>query len=631
MTKLRLMVLLLLTLPVLGQNKNNLSSEVLYTKCEPSVVTILTFDSKRAPLGQGSGFIVARNRVTTNFHVMKDSTSASVIFSDGSISVVTGVIAGSAPKDLIVLEAETGNRPALALGDELKLKIGETIYAIGSPEGLSTSLSSGLVSAFRQDEGQFLIQITAAVAPGSSGGPLLNSQGQVVGVTTSRLKEGGFGFAMGVGDVRHLLKVPLAVKMQLADLNGDTASSNGDELEPVRHLFDQKKFDEARDSFIALPATTKRSFEGLVLLCKIEQERKSYDVAIEACNKASQLSPTSGTPYELNAFSYFQLRANDKAETAALKASQLSNDIEIKNFLGLIYYLEEKYAQALNVLSAESDDPLVRSLRAGAAYHTGNYDLFRRTLTQISSAKGSNNGWSLFMDGIAAERDLNWDVAADKFRKCDADKDFLDSVCIQRVLRTEIMRGNYSTVKSDLQLALSRYPSNGAILSEGVFFNLLVGNTQEADRLHAAMQSAGVNEDSSDCLYYYGRNQPKLASSHCEAAVRKYENNYSSWSNAGYVALDNGDFQTAVSYFAKAFQLYYDSKEKHTVTQDLDVSWGVLLAEYYSGDKKGAKKVHGFLKKQYPQFMTTTALKQLSLVWSDSTVRLLDQAMKELK
>jgi S1-C subfamily serine protease len=88
---------------------------------------MLILDAKRAPLGQGSGFIVAKNRVVTNYHVVAGSASAPIVFDDGLITVVTAVVAGSEPKDLVIVEAETGNRPTLGLGDELQLKVGETI------------------------------------------------------------------------------------------------------------------------------------------------------------------------------------------------------------------------------------------------------------------------------------------------------------------------------------------------------------------------------------------------------------------------------------------------------------------------------------------------------------------------
>ena len=95
-----LMILFLGTLPIAAQVKANAPPEVLYAKCKASVVTILTFDVKRAPLGQGSGFIVAKNRVVTNYHVVAGSASASIIFDDGSIVVVTGVVGGADQKTL---------------------------------------------------------------------------------------------------------------------------------------------------------------------------------------------------------------------------------------------------------------------------------------------------------------------------------------------------------------------------------------------------------------------------------------------------------------------------------------------------------------------------------------------------
>ena len=136
-------------LPIVAQTNGSAGPEAVYSKCKTSVVTILTFDKNRAPLSQGSGFIVSNGRVVTNYHVLAGGNSASIIFHDGSITLVKAVIAASRPKDLVIVEAETGNRSPLILGDELQLKVGETIYTIGAPDGLTSSLSNGLVSAFR--------------------------------------------------------------------------------------------------------------------------------------------------------------------------------------------------------------------------------------------------------------------------------------------------------------------------------------------------------------------------------------------------------------------------------------------------------------------------------------------------
>ncbi|MGA7521143.1 MAG: serine protease [Acidobacteriaceae bacterium] len=150
-----------------AQKGISLSPQQIYSKSRESVVTIYTFDANKAPLSQGSGFLVAKNRIITNYHVLAGSSSGSVIFDDGTVAPIRSVVAGSQPNDLAIVDAATGARQPLPLAAESSIKIGETVYAIGSPRGLSASLSSGLVSAFREEEGEFRIQITAQIAPGS--------------------------------------------------------------------------------------------------------------------------------------------------------------------------------------------------------------------------------------------------------------------------------------------------------------------------------------------------------------------------------------------------------------------------------------------------------------------------------
>jgi tetratricopeptide (TPR) repeat protein len=625
----RLLIPFLAILPAQAQGNGKLAPEVLYAKSRPSFVTVWTFDANRAPLGQGSGFIVDKNRVVTNYHVVAGSSSASVVYDDGSMAPVKAIVAGSAPKDLVVVEAETGKRPALALGDELQLKIGEPVYAIGTPKGLTASLSNGLVSAFRQDEGQFLIQITAIIAPGSSGGPLLNSQGQVVGITTSRLKDGSFGFAVGAGDLRHLLMVPLSVRLSFSDLAPEEAATSKGDLGTVQALFDEKKYEDAHAAFDSLSQETKNGFDGELLLCKIEQETKRYSKSVEACDAAIRSRPQEAVPYGLKAFSLLSLGEIVQAELPAAKAAGLSNDFYFKKLLGVIHYSEEKYELVPQDIPSQSNDAFGLTLLAGAALHNHDYDSFRQLRDRIATLK-ADNGWTLFTDAVAAQRDLKWDLAADNYRKCDADDDFIDPICIISLSQVETIQSHYDSAKRDIDTALSRYPKNHRVLSAGIFIYLLVGNTAGADRLHDALQLTG-DDDGAECLYFYGRNQAALATNHCAAATRTDEKSYVPWSNAGYVALDNGDFQSARVYFARASQIFSNSKDKHTVTQELDIYWGAITAAYYAGDRKDAKDIYRALKKTYPQFMTTPALKELPLVWSDRTVALINKITSDFK
>jgi hypothetical protein len=158
-------------------------------------------------VAQGSGFIIAKNRVVTNYHVIEGLSVAYARFSDGHTEPVQGVVTADKSQDIAVLEVPTSGRPSLPLGDDIALREGDPVLALGAPRGLELTLTNGIVSAFRKSGGQFLIQNTAPIAPGSSGGPLLNLSGQVIGITSMQLTNTpGVYFSIGISQVRTLLK-----------------------------------------------------------------------------------------------------------------------------------------------------------------------------------------------------------------------------------------------------------------------------------------------------------------------------------------------------------------------------------------------------------------------------------------
>lgn len=193
-----------------------LSASAIFSRARSSVVVIVASDQNGQREALGSGFVVGHGRIATNHHVVEGMTEAYVVFSDGAVKPVSSVVADSAQQDLIVLAVETGNRPSLAFGDELSLQQGDPVYALGAPKGLELSFTNGIVSSFRKSNAQFLIQATAPIAPGSSGGPLFDHTGRVVGVTTSMLSDApGIYFSVGIGDLRRLLRTPQGVALSL--------------------------------------------------------------------------------------------------------------------------------------------------------------------------------------------------------------------------------------------------------------------------------------------------------------------------------------------------------------------------------------------------------------------------------
>jgi S1-C subfamily serine protease len=177
----------------------------LYNKTRESVVMIIV----KLPTGaaEGSGFVYdATGRIITNNHVVEDATSITVTFIDGTI--VDAKLIGRDPySDVAVISV---NAPAslikpLKLGKSSLLKVGQSVVAIGNPYGLANTLTSGIISSVgRQMDstGNYpivdVIQTDAAINPGNSGGPLLNMDGEVVGINTAIPSETsrGIGFAV---------------------------------------------------------------------------------------------------------------------------------------------------------------------------------------------------------------------------------------------------------------------------------------------------------------------------------------------------------------------------------------------------------------------------------------------------
>jgi serine protease Do len=160
-------------------------------------------------VGQGSGFVFSHGKdffakktyVLTNNHVVKDAERIRVKFKDGREFYAQ--IKGTDPKsDIAVLEIEKTEAPTLTLGDSSRLDVGEWVLAIGNPFGLSHTMTAGIVSAKGRtslgisDYDDF-IQTDAAINPGNSGGPLVNLDGEVVGINTAIFSRSG-GY-MGVG------------------------------------------------------------------------------------------------------------------------------------------------------------------------------------------------------------------------------------------------------------------------------------------------------------------------------------------------------------------------------------------------------------------------------------------------
>ncbi len=181
-----------------------LSSTDIYRTCAPAVFYIEIYDMHKTMLGSGSGFFIsASGTAVTNYHVIADAFYAVIRLPDGKEYPVDSVLGYDIDKDIAVLKISGSGFHYLKTGDSSKIAGGNKIYALGSPLGLESTISDGIISSTaRQIDGQNLIQITAALSHGSSGGALLNEYGQVIGITALSVVDGqNLNFAVPIAQL----------------------------------------------------------------------------------------------------------------------------------------------------------------------------------------------------------------------------------------------------------------------------------------------------------------------------------------------------------------------------------------------------------------------------------------------
>lgn len=184
--------------PELPPNRS-LNPKDIYTKAAQSVVVVVAFNERRDDISQGSGVVIARDTVATNCHVLESADTAVVLYKGAPYQAESFV--GDKKLDYCILY--TSNLPA-RIADMAALSTvspGQRVYSVGSPRGLDLTIAEGLVSGLRDQDGMPLplIQTSAAISPGSSGGGLFDEFGRVIGITTFLLKDSqNINFALPV-------------------------------------------------------------------------------------------------------------------------------------------------------------------------------------------------------------------------------------------------------------------------------------------------------------------------------------------------------------------------------------------------------------------------------------------------
>lgn len=181
----------------------------------PGVTTLYTYDRDDRLTGQGSGFVIARDGIAvTNFHVIEDAYRAEATLGDGRLYQVLQVLAFDPDLDLAVFRLGRvfegriewpDSLHALPVGSIGDVSVGDPVAIISSPRGLENTVSDGLISGIRDEDDGRVLQISAPISPGSSGGPVFDRRGNVVGIATRQVTEGqNLNFALAADSLERL-------------------------------------------------------------------------------------------------------------------------------------------------------------------------------------------------------------------------------------------------------------------------------------------------------------------------------------------------------------------------------------------------------------------------------------------
>lgn len=208
------------TLPDSG-DKEALSTTEIASKVGPATVSILSEisygninGSEQLAEASGSGFIItADGYIVTNYHVIEGAKTVRVVVPGESEPIDAAVVGTDMTTDIAVLKIDRTGLPFVALGDSDSLQVGELAVAIGNPFGeLAGSVTVGVISALDREitisgSTYNLLQTDASINSGNSGGPLVNSYGEVIGVTNAKVSEGeGIGFAIPINDIKTIIE-----------------------------------------------------------------------------------------------------------------------------------------------------------------------------------------------------------------------------------------------------------------------------------------------------------------------------------------------------------------------------------------------------------------------------------------
>ena len=322
-------------------------------RVEPSIVVVLTYNKQESLLGQGTGFFISKEGdVITNHHVLEGASRAEVKTNEGKLYRVKRILDDDKVGDLIRISVDIHGDVARPLPVSPSFpEVGERIFVIGTPLGLEKTVSDGIVSAVREIPGfGNIVQVTAPISPGSSGSPVVNMKGEVIGVATFFLVAGqNLNFAIP-GD--RIVRLTSGEGKALDEWEGVAVEEKLSQAEGLygrglRHLW----IDDCENALLFFMEALKNNPdlpEAYFQIGYCDGKLGRYTQALEAYKQVIRLKPGDVDAVNNLCVSYNMLGRFDEAIETCKQAVRIKPDFaEAYSNLGWTYQKLGKYAEGI--------------------------------------------------------------------------------------------------------------------------------------------------------------------------------------------------------------------------------------------------------------------------------------------
>jgi Tfp pilus assembly protein PilF len=315
------------------------SPQQLFRSLSDSVFVVQSYNSKGGLIATGSAVSVTANKAITNCHVLRGGTQWAI--SQGNHQWPVSIVRRNSSHDLCEIASPTLTATPVTIRDSSDVKVGERVYALGAPVGLEASLSEGLVSGLRDESDGVLIQTTAPISHGSSGGGLFDAEGRLIGITTFGIRNSqNLNFALPSAWVLSLdSALQIAPTPSLTVTDADAVKTGATVIAPVTHsdpkgmfglalhaaadAFDARDYEKAISLYSQALEMRPDDLTTMAMLAQVYISQDNYSAAQKLCSRVVSLDANSQMGWSCLGDAYLWQGSTDLAEAAFRKAVTL--------------------------------------------------------------------------------------------------------------------------------------------------------------------------------------------------------------------------------------------------------------------------------------------------------------------